>query len=93
MARFHYEIRDIIEVGAPDIRWMSDHLEAVGSYTAIYPRRNTVCTQSFDNSYYKLLESLDGRTNACELAAKLGIQPENASKFFRFAIQEGFVIL
>jgi hypothetical protein len=93
MARFHYEILDIIEAGAPDIRWLINHLKPVGSYAAIYPRGDSVCTQSFDFSYYKLLDSLDGRTNACELTSKLGIPPEAASKFFRFAIQEGFVIL
>jgi hypothetical protein len=84
---------DIIEVGAPDIRWMSDHLEPIGSYAAIYPRRDTVCTESLDNSYYNLLESLDGRTNAGELASKLGISPEDAAEFLLFALQEGFVVL
>jgi radical SAM superfamily enzyme YgiQ (UPF0313 family) len=93
MERFHYEILDIIEVGAPDIRWMSYHLEPVGSYAAIYPRGDAVCTQSFNVSFYNLLESLDGLRNAGELISILGIPAEDASKFLRFAMQEGFVIL
>jgi len=93
MARFQYEILDVIEVGTSDIRWMSDHLEPIGSYAAIYPHWDAVCTQSFDESYYKLLESLDGLTNTGELASTLGISPGDASKFLRFAMQEGFVIL
>jgi hypothetical protein len=92
LAHFHYEIMDIIAFGAPAIRRMSDHLEPIGSSVAIYPRGDTVCTESFDDSYYVLLESLDGRTNAGELAFKLGISQESASEFLEFALQEGFVV-
>lgn len=92
MARFHYEIMDIIEAGAPDIRWMSEHLEPRGSSVAIYPRGNSVCTQSIDDSYFILLESLDGLTNAGVLASKLGISKEDASEFLGFAVQEGIVV-
>ena len=93
LARFHYEIMEIISVGSPDIRWMSDHLKPLGSSAAIYPRGDAVCTESFDDSYYNLLESLDGLTNAGELALKLGIPQELASEFLEFALQEGFVVL
>jgi hypothetical protein len=93
MARFNYEILDIIETGAPDIRWMCDHLEPLGSSAAIYPGGDAVCTQSFDESYYNLLESLDGQTNAGKLVSKLGISPEDGTDFLRFALQEGFVVL
>lgn len=92
MARFNYEILDIIAVGAPDIRWMSDHLEPLGSSAVIYPHGDAVCTQSFDDSYYKLLESLDGQANAGGLASKLGIPAEDAAEFLTFALQEGFVV-
>jgi radical SAM superfamily enzyme YgiQ (UPF0313 family) len=92
LARFHYEIMDIIAVGVPDIHWMSDHLEPVGSSAVIYPRGDTVCTESVDDSYYNLLESLDGLTIAGELALKLGIPQELASEFLEFALQEGFVV-
>ncbi|MDD5286165.1 MAG: radical SAM protein [Desulfuromonadaceae bacterium] len=92
LARFNYEILDIIDVGAPDIRWMSDHLRQIGSSVAIYPRGNSVCTQSFDDSYYLLLESLDGQSGAKELASKMGIPLEKASEFLLFALKEGFVI-
>jgi hypothetical protein len=93
MAHFHYQILDIIEIGFPDIRWMSDHLKPLNSYAAIYPRGDVVCTRSFDASYYNLLESLDGRANAVELALKLGISKKDAQEFLVFALQEGFVVL
>lgn len=91
LARFHYEILDIIETGAPDIRWIVDHLEPLGSNAAIYPNGNTVCTQSFDESYYKLLVSLDGETKVGVLASNLGISLNDAVEFIRFGLQEGFV--
>lgn len=93
LARYNYEILDIIESGAPDIRWMYDHLQPLGSSAAIYPLGSVVCTESFDNSYYRLLESLDGLTSAGELAIKLGIEAEDATGFLEFAMQEGFVVL
>lgn len=92
MAHFHYDINDIIEAGAPDICWMSDHLEPFGSYAAIYPHGDSVCTESFDESYYKLLEALNGRTNAGILASQLGIPKDDASDFLQFGLKEGFVV-
>lgn len=92
LARFNYEILDIIETGEPDIPWMSDHLKQIGSSAAIYPRGNTVCTQSFDDSYYQLLESLDGHSSPGELALKIGLAPESSAEFLLFALNEGFVV-
>lgn len=93
LARFHYDIMDIIEVGVPDLRWMSNHLKPLGSSAAIYPHGNTICTQSFDDSYYNLLNALDGRTNVGQLASEHGIPSEEAAEFLIFALHEGFVQL
>jgi len=92
LVRFNYEILAIVEAGAPDIRWMSEHLKQQGSFAAIYPHGNVVCTESFDEAYYRLLELLDGRTNAGDLAAKAGINRKGAAEFLLFALKEGFVI-
>jgi len=92
MASFNYEILEIVEAGAPDIRWMSEHLKPQRSFAAIYPNGNSVCTESFDEAYYRLLESLDGRRDAGELAIKAGINVKDATEFLLFAVNEGLVV-
>lgn len=92
MARFHYEILDIIEFGEPDIRAMSKLLKPMGATAIIYPRGNAVCTESIDDSYYRLLESLDGVTAAGDLAIRAGINGDHAVEFLSFALKEGFVV-
>lgn len=93
LAKFHYEILDIIESGAPDIRWMYANLEPLGSYAAIYPSGNIICTQSFEHSYFCLLESMNGQTCAGELSSRLDIPLEAANEFILFALKEGILVL
>lgn len=92
MVRFNYEIIDIIEFGAPDIRLMNEHLEPLGSSAVIYPHGNKVCTESVDDSYFRLLASLDGKSSAGDLAVRVGIDMKEATEFLQFALKEGFVI-
>ena len=93
LARFHYDILDVIEAGAPDIRWMTANFKPLGSNAAIYPLNNNISTQSFDDSYYTLLVSLNGHTSAGELAQKIGLTAQDATEFLLFAMEEGIVIL
>jgi radical SAM superfamily enzyme YgiQ (UPF0313 family) len=93
LARFHYEILELIEAGAPDIRWMAANIKPCGSNAAIYPLNHNISTQSFDDSYFTLLDSLDGHTCAGELAQKIGLTAEDATEFLLFALEEGIVIL
>ena len=92
-ARFNYDILELIESGAPDIRWLADNLAPLGSHAAIYPHGSSVCTELLDASYFNLLESLDGKTTAGTFASQLGMTKEEATRFLQFALQQGFVVL
>lgn len=91
LAAFHYEILEILEAGAADVRGFSDHLQQNGSWAVIYPTTEGVYTESICESYFRLLEQLDGATPAGELAAALHIPATEALSFLEFALQEGIV--
>jgi hypothetical protein len=91
LAHFHYEILDILEAGEPDIRSFVAHADRCGSWAAIYPRSDTVCTESLIEPYFRLLELLDGRTPCGRLAATLEIPKGDALSFLQFAAAEGIV--
>jgi hypothetical protein len=92
LARFHYEILDILDAGEPDIRVFVAHADRCGSWAAIYPRRGAVCTESLVEPYYRLLELLDGRTPCGKLATDLGVPEGDALSFLEFAAAEGIAV-
>jgi hypothetical protein len=93
LATFNYEILDLLESGEPDLPWITKHLPRCGSYAAIYPARGEVCTESLIKPYYQLLEQLDGRRSAGQIAAGLAIRPDDATEFLAFAVAEGLATL
>lgn len=93
LAVFHYEILDILEAGAPDIRAFARHFPATGSWAAIYPGADGVCTESLAEPFYCLLEQLDGSTPAGLIAARLGIPLDETRSFLEFAAAEGIIEL
>ncbi|MGE0156433.1 MAG: radical SAM protein [Geobacter sp.] len=88
---FHYEILDILESGEPDLAWITKHLKQSGSWAAIYPAHGEVCTESLIRPYYRLLEQLDGKQPAGQVAAKLKIPADDALELLQFALAEGMV--
>jgi len=44
-------------------------------------------------SFYRLLERLDGKRNAGEIAAELNIPPADTVSFLEFALLEGIVTI
>lgn len=92
LARFHYEILDILDSGAPDIRWMYERLSAIGSYAVIYPNKGIVCTESLDESFFTLLEQMDGKPITEKLLHKTGITPDDTHDFLMFALQQGIIL-
>lgn len=92
LARFNYEILDILEAGEPDIGAFVAHAPRSGSWAAIYPRGDEVCTESLIEPYFRLLEMLDGRTPCGRIAANLGVSEDDALSFLEFAVAEGIVI-
>jgi len=91
LAAFHYEILEILEGGAGDVRGFSDSLQRSGSWAVIYPTVEGVCTESVSEAYYRLLEQLDGRTPSGKTAERLGIPAAAAVEFLEFALQEGII--
>lgn len=91
LARFNYEIQDLLECGAPDIRRMHQHFQAVGSNAVIYPHNDLVCTESLDASFYKIMEQMDGKTATGKILQRLGLKLNESIDFLIFAQQEGII--
>jgi len=92
LAIFHYEILEVLEAGAPDLRTLATHLRPTGSWAVIYPGREGICTESIDEPYFRLLEQLDGQTPAGRIASRQGVSSEDARAFLEFAVAEGIVV-
>ena len=92
LGAFQYEILDLLEAGAPDVRVFAEHSSPSGSWAIIYPGSEGICTESIDESYFRLLEQLDGRTPSVRIAARLGIPLEDAVEFLQFAAAEGIIV-
>lgn len=91
LATFHYEILEILEAGAADVRGFSDGLRQSGSWAVIYPTDEGVCTESVNEAYFRLLENLDNSTPAGIVAECLGIPADEALEFLQVAIAEGII--
>jgi hypothetical protein len=92
LAEFHYEIQEILDAGVPDIRRLADALAPAGSFAAIYPGSDGVCTESLAEPYFRLLERLAGGRSADGIAVGLGLQPDEIRRFLLFALDEGIVL-
>jgi hypothetical protein len=92
LARFNYEIFDILEAGDIDLREFTACFTPTGSWAAIYVRGNEVFTESLIEPYFMLLEQLDGQSTAGPLASALGIPPDEACSFLEFAAAEGIIV-
>ena len=93
MVKFSYNIDEILDAGEPDIGAFAATHGKQGSYAVMYAGREGIYTESLDKPYFRLLESLDGRTPCDALALKLGIPRDAASEFLQFAALEGIVSL
>jgi hypothetical protein len=92
LARFHYEITDILETGEVDLKEFVRCFRKSGSYAAIYPRADEVLTESLAEPFFRLLERLDGRSTLRCLVAELGMDRDEALSFMEFAVAEGIVV-
>lgn len=91
LARFSYEIVDLLEAGEIDLREFAVCFAPAGSWAAIYPRGGEVYTESLLESHFLLLEGLDGVTPAGRIASLLGISADEAASFLEFGVAEGIV--
>lgn len=92
LARFSYDILDLLEAGEPDLKRICGVLRPVGSFAVIYPRSAEVATESLAEPYFRLLEMLDGAAPAGPIASSLSIPAAEAREFLAFALKEGIVI-
>ncbi len=92
LARFNYEIIDLLESGEVDLQQFVECFSPADSWAVIYPRGGEVFTESVAEPYFRLLERLDGRTPAREPAASLKIPAAEAASFLEFAAAEGIVV-
>jgi hypothetical protein len=91
LAAFHYEILEILDAGAADVRNFSESLQQTGSWAVIYPTSEGVFTESVSEAYYKLLEKLDGTAPFGTVADRCVIPTTEAMSFLKFAVSEGIV--
>ncbi len=93
LARFSYELFDILEAGESDLAEFAAAFTPSGSRAVIYPRAGEVFTESLDEVYFRLLERLDGATPAGKLARGLGLDDGTAREFLEFALAEGIAVM
>ncbi|GLI38198.1 radical SAM protein [Geobacter hydrogenophilus] len=91
LARFSYEITDLLEAGNADLREIGACFSPSPSWAVIYPRGNDIFTESLLESYFLLLEGLDGCRRAGDVVARLALPGEEAAEFLEFAAAEGIV--
>ncbi len=93
LARFSYEIADLLEAGDVDLREICACFSPGKSWAVIYPRGGEVFTESLMESYFLLLEGLDGKHRAGDVASRLGLSGEEAAEFLEFAAAEGVITI
>jgi hypothetical protein len=91
LAIFHYEILELLEAGAADVRGFTESLQQSGSHAVIYPTSEGIFTESIDVAYFKLLEGLDGKTPVGNIARTCGAPADETVEFLEFALSEGIV--
>ncbi|MDZ4184889.1 MAG: radical SAM protein [Desulfuromonadales bacterium] len=91
-ATFHYDIEELLQLGALQLAAAVPRLKAVGSFAVLYSGQGEVCTEVLPQTYFQLLLELDGNRPAEKLAARLGISSSEARKFLKIALQEGIVV-
>ncbi len=91
LAKFSYEIFDILEAGDVDLEEFVACFTPHGSWAVVYVRGDEVFTESLIEPFFRLLEQLDGQRAAGTVASALGIPADEASSFLEFAASEGII--
>ena len=92
LARFSYEIVDILESGEVELSQFVRCFKKSGSWAVIYPRDGQVMTESLAEPFYRLLERLDGGTTVGTILGEMVLDQEEALSFLEFALAEGIVL-
>ncbi|MGA2151119.1 MAG: B12-binding domain-containing radical SAM protein, partial [Geobacteraceae bacterium] len=89
LARFNYEIFDLLQAGEIDLEGFVECFTPISSYAVIYPRGDEVFTESLIEPHYNFLTLLDGAASGRQIAATLRIPTEEARSLLEFAVAEG----
>jgi hypothetical protein len=93
LARFSYDILELLENESGDLRVMAAMLERSGSRAVIYPNNGEIRTESLHETYVRFLEHVDETRDIWEVARESGIRKEDFEGFVKFALREGIVII
>lgn len=91
IARFTYEIEEVLDCGEPHIPWMYEHLSPSGSQTVMYNHNGTVCTESLAAPYILLLENIRNGEYS-DYTSGTGLARDEVQEFLVFALQEGILV-
>jgi hypothetical protein len=91
LARFNFEIFDILQAGEIDLEGFVDCFTPSGSYAVIYPRGDEIFTESLIAAHYAFLSLLDGTIPPRQIATSLHIPNDEAASFLEFAASEGII--
>ena len=92
IARFSYDISELLDAGVADVRGFTRHLRRSGSWAVIYPAPDGVRTELLDACYCRLLELLDGSRSFRAAVRSAHVPEHEARQFLRFARDEGIVV-
>ena len=90
LARFTYDIEELLACGEPRFRWMFENLSPSGSCAVIYLNDGMVCTEPLDEPYFKILEHI--RDTTAVKYAEAGLSRKEVEDFLAFAQQEGIIV-
>ena len=93
LARFSYEILEILEAGDVELAEFASRFRAAGSCAVIYPTGGEVCTESLSSAYFELLLALDGKRPADAICRELKLPAAEAVEFLEFAVGEGIAVV
>lgn len=93
LAKFNYEILDILEAGDMELPAFASCFKSADSFAIIYPAQGEVCTESVSEPYFQLLLALDGKRPALALCQELSLSKAEALSFLEFAISEAIITI
>jgi len=91
LARFSYEILDLLEAGDLELPEFASCFKPAGSYAIIYPAGGEVRTESVSIAYFRLLQALDGKRSARAICREIDLPDHEALAFLQFAFSEAVV--
>ena len=91
IVHFTYDIEQVLDCGEPQILWMHEHLQQVGSQAVLYTHDGQICTESLAAPYIGILEHIrDG--SAKDTLFETSLDEGEINQFIEFALQEGIIM-